>query len=797
MYKLGDKIIENCGNKAKFLSILKSKGYNIPLGVVIDFEEFKSIIKQQNLNFETIDKIEIPDELINRVVRNIPQGKLFAVRSSANIEDCRNISLAGRYLSFLNVPLNRESLKETIKNCFLSLYGTDNLDFYRKNKIDINKIEMSVIVQEMIESNVSGILFTINPTNGIDSQIVIEFSKGAGEVVSGTTVPERIVYDWIEEKYVEYPKINILGENAIRKIINLSLSLQQEIGFPIDVEFGVYDSKLYVFQVRPITKIEHKEIYSRYINNTDIVSRFMWSIDKKVVNNTMQKFFDTIKNINEEDSYNPLIIYKYSRVYWNLNYIKKVLENVPGYIERYVDDLFGVKIDYLDNGVENLLSKNKLNIIKRKNVIDIVLKQCVNTNEYREEKIEEINKYKARLEDLNTKEALKREILNLLYIFYDIKSVYIWQALIALMFKININDSLGFILNRTDINNLFIGIDNKYKDGPILHMWDSSRKIKNDSNRMKFFEENLDAEIFYLYRKDRENPAIKDFLTNFIDEFGYRSFDESDIVSKCYDEEILKVIKMYRDILELDDKYDSLIKLKQQNRLYEKTIEKTHKLVKKTQIKGIIKRIENAREYIRKENEIWDLVLIIQSTIRKYMLKLGSIYKAEYEIDNEEDIFYLDYIDIINDTPENMKNIINKNKIYYNSFKNYIPLQDIFPCSRPLIKMGYSKVYNGVGASFGKIEGRACIVNSKEELKNLRKSDILVTKYVDKDVFQNIDLSEVSGIVTEYGGMLCHLAINARENRIPCVVGIEDACNKIENKKMILVDGDTGEVKIK
>ena len=64
MYKLGDKILENCGNKAKYLSLLKSKGYNIPFGIVIDFEEFKNMISNQKLNFETIDKVEIPDELI-------------------------------------------------------------------------------------------------------------------------------------------------------------------------------------------------------------------------------------------------------------------------------------------------------------------------------------------------------------------------------------------------------------------------------------------------------------------------------------------------------------------------------------------------------------------------------------------------------------------------------------------------------------------------------------------------------------------------------------------------------------
>ena len=58
MYELGENIIDNCGNKAMFLSMLKAKGYNIPLGIVIDFEEFKKMVKEQNLNFDTISELK-------------------------------------------------------------------------------------------------------------------------------------------------------------------------------------------------------------------------------------------------------------------------------------------------------------------------------------------------------------------------------------------------------------------------------------------------------------------------------------------------------------------------------------------------------------------------------------------------------------------------------------------------------------------------------------------------------------------------------------------------------------------
>ncbi|MBO5477325.1 MAG: hypothetical protein J6A15_06205 [Clostridia bacterium] len=800
MYKLGDKVIENCGNKAKYLSILKSKGYNIPLGVVIDFEEFKNIIKLQKLNFETIDKIEIPDELVDRILSILPKDKQYAIRSSANIEDCRNISLAGRFVTFLNVVADKECIKDKIKSCFLSLYSQDNLQFYRKNKIDISKIEMNVIVQEMIESNVSGILFTVNPTNGKDTQIVVEFSKGAGEVVTGKAVPERIVYDWVEEKYIEEPKINLLGETSIKRIINISLNLQQEVGFPIDVEFGVYDSKLYIFQIRPITRVENKDVYHRFTNTTPIESRFMWSLDEKVYNTTTISFIKALKIMNDTEILKPIVDFKFSRIYWNLTLLKKVLENVPGYVERNIDELLDVKIDYLDNGKENLSSKKKINIFAKKNVMDLVKKQLVNIEEFRTAKLQEISTLRQELNTLENEKQLMDNLIKAINMLYDIKSIYTWQSYINFLYQVNINDSLEGILNKAEIKNLFEGVDDKYENGPTLHMWDSSRRIRTDAKRLKFFESNLDAEIYYLYRKDRENPLIKDFLTDFIDTYGYHSFNETDIIYKAYDEEILRVIKMYRDILELDDKFDPLRKLKQQNKVYEMTLDKIKENAKKSQVKGIFKDIDFIRDLIKRKNSLKDLILMAQNILRKYMIELGKIYKSKFIIDSEEDIFNLEYKYIINpvdsENVDQIKKMVSKNRIYLNSFRNYQPLNDIFPCSKQYINIDYSRNLKGIGASFGKISGRACIVNSKEDLKNLRRSDILVTKYMNQEIFKKINISDLAGIITEYGGMLCHLAINARENRIPCVVGLKDATKNIRNGENIIVNGDTGEVKV-
>ena len=105
-------------------------------------------------------------------------------------------------------------------------------------------------------------------------------------------------------------------------------------------------------------------------------------------------------------------------------------------------------------------------------------------------------------------------------------------------------------MNKVEIDNLLTAIYDKYENAPYLHMWDTSRKIRNDEEKLKFFENNLDAEIFYFYRKDKNNSNIKEFLSDFIDSFGYHAYDESDIVNKTFGEQILKVIRTYRDVLD-------------------------------------------------------------------------------------------------------------------------------------------------------------------------------------------------------------------------------------------------------
>ena len=782
VYMLKDKIIDNCGNKTMFLSILKAKGYNIPLGVVIDFEEFKTMVKNQGLDFDTISKLQIPDAIIDQIYNVLPNSKMFAIRSSANVEDRRNISFSGKFNTFLNVQRDKDEIKEKIKECFLSLYTPENLAYYKKNNVALEKVQMNVIVQEMIESNVSGILFTVNPTTGKDTQIVIEFSRGAGDTVTGSVTPERIIYDWKEQKYLEEPKINLLGDTSIRRIINIALSLQQELGFPIDLEFGVYDSKLYIFQLRPITKIEYKDIYYNFSTPSNYsYSPLVLSMNNKAYGAAFEKFINIVNTVYNVDKYKPTTFTKFSRFYWNVDQIKKIYENIPGYVERYLDEKLRVQVDYLDNGIQNFENRDKrIKVFSKDEKLFNNLKKEVSNIE------KELQK---------EKENSANAITTMVEKYVRIKELIVYIELIELAYQMNLNSKYGTVLNRAEIDSLILGVEDKHLNEPKLYMWDVSRKIKKDKEAYKFFEDNLDAEVFYLYRKDKNNPQIKEFLTDFIDRYGHYFFNTNDIIFPTYEEEILRIIKMFRDILDLDDSYDPLQTFKEENNKYEETLKTLQEEVKPAQYKNALKQIEYVRNIVSIKYEANYIALCTLASLRKELLNVGRNFKDNYFLDDENDILYLEYNDIMdNINPDSIKSITSINKIFFNSFRNYSPQEDIFPCEKQQMQLDYRKIIQGVGASFGKVRARACVVNSVEDAKKFRKADILVTKYLDADVLGNINVSQASGIVTEYGGVLCHFAINAREARIPCAVDVKDATTTIRNGEIITLNGDTGEV---
>jgi pyruvate,water dikinase len=217
------------------------------------------------------------------ILHNAQEPIFVAVRSSATTEDLAEASFAGQQESFLNVK-GDQKLIINIKKCFASLF-TSRACYYR-NKQGFKDVHASlaVVVQKMVDSTKSGVIFSKDP-NYKNDNIIMEAVWGLGEgIVSGTITPDKYVVNRqnmeitdikVADKKIaitrdssggetttklrdEKSKQQVLTKNEILRLAELALKLEDHYKKPQDMEFAIECSDIYLVQTRPITTIEKR-----------------------------------------------------------------------------------------------------------------------------------------------------------------------------------------------------------------------------------------------------------------------------------------------------------------------------------------------------------------------------------------------------------------------------------------------------------------------------------------------------------------------------------------------------------
>jgi len=228
------------------------------------------------LNKNTLDII--------KTGRDLP---FVAVRSSATAEDLPTASFAGQQATYLNIKGN-SPLLTAVKKCWASLF-TARAIFYRvKNNFPHNQVFISVIVQKMVNSEKSGVIFSVNPLNNNENEILIEAGWGLGEaVVSGAINPDEYIVmkedfeiknvnvqkqDWmftLDLNFGKTVKQNINGAKAESQVLNefeivklakLAKKIEKHYQKPQDLEFAIDGANIYIVQSRPITTLKKKGV---------------------------------------------------------------------------------------------------------------------------------------------------------------------------------------------------------------------------------------------------------------------------------------------------------------------------------------------------------------------------------------------------------------------------------------------------------------------------------------------------------------------------------------------------------
>ncbi len=257
---------EKLGGKAENLMLLKELELLVPDFLVIQSKQLMSLLPQEDLSgledligslgFGANEQKQV-EQFIHSIDLNpllyeqklnlyVQSSEKFAVRSSNSLEDGVSASWAGIFESYLNVK--SENILEAVKQCWCSAY-TESSFLYctmlqKKSFVDL---KVNVIVQKMVESQVSGVIFSRNPASG-DDYALVEFVKGYGDsLVSGHVNPERL---FIPNSYSKsFDNIPF----PIEKLIYGLRLAEGKLACDVDIEWAWDGKELYFLQVRPVT----------------------------------------------------------------------------------------------------------------------------------------------------------------------------------------------------------------------------------------------------------------------------------------------------------------------------------------------------------------------------------------------------------------------------------------------------------------------------------------------------------------------------------------------------------------
>lgn len=297
------------GGKGANLGEMTRAGFPVPNGFIITSSAYYDFIRENNLlvkikhllsttNFNDSKSLEqvsghikkmikegkLSDLLIKEIVSSYNKlggslnNALVAVRSSATAEDLPTASFAGQQETYLNVK-GDAVLIDKIKDAWASLYNSRAIFYRHQQKYDNIKIGIALVVQKMVESEKSGVMFTIDPINNDKSKVVIEAILGLGElIVQGEVIPDHYEVSKVnlsifnkkisaQEYYLKKQGVGNktiklskkeggrqkLSDNQIKLLAQIGKKIEKHYYFPQDIEWAVEKNKIYIVQTRAVT----------------------------------------------------------------------------------------------------------------------------------------------------------------------------------------------------------------------------------------------------------------------------------------------------------------------------------------------------------------------------------------------------------------------------------------------------------------------------------------------------------------------------------------------------------------
>jgi rifampicin phosphotransferase len=790
---------------------------------------------------EVIEGIAIPKNIEKEVIKHLSkfgEKNAYAVRSSATAEDLPLASFAGQQDTYLNI-IGREEIIKYIKKCWASLY-TDRAVIYRiQNNFDHRKVYLSVVVQKMIFSQASGIMFTADPITSNRKVLSIDASFGLGEaLVSGLVNPDiykvregRIIDKKIskkklaiykaenggtEEKELEDAKqdTQTLLDDSILQLEGIGRKIEAYFGCPQDIEWCLYENNFYIVQSRPITTLYpmppeindgknhvyisfgHRQMMTEAMRPLGL--SFFQTLFEQMINYRMieiggRLYMDTSREISS-----PL----------GSKFFIKGLDTVDILMKNALINLMKRKdfIKNLYNGKTAISSSRSMWIkwisdtIKyyRANDPAIVERQMDNTKALMMELEQSITKVSG--EELfhfifKSMNQIKDIVLNSYGLVFTGAYASYW-------INKNIEKWLGE-KNAADI--LAQSVSNNVTSEMGLELLDVADVVRQYPEVIEYFQNPRKETFFEDLASLEGGEAVSNRIKAFLKKYGMRCSAEIDITRTRWNENPTILIPAILSNIKVFAPNAHSVKfeqgLKEAKNKEQEILSRLQKLPRgKWKAKKAKKAISVLRNYVGYREFNKYILIWYEWIIKKALMKEADILVRKKVIQNREDIYYLTFDELMDVIKTNWLdyNIITKRKEDYEIFEKLTPHR-VITSDGKIITGEYNTdkipagALAGVPVSSGVVEGRARIVLKMEDAE-IEEGDILVTTFTDPS-WTPLFVS-IKGLVTEVGGMMTHGAVVAREYGLPAVVSVENATKLIKDGQRIRVNGKEGYVEL-
>jgi phosphoenolpyruvate synthase/pyruvate phosphate dikinase len=796
------KIAHLIGGKAASLGELLSRRFPVPPGFVVTTRAYDHFVSRNNLDGiirelkgphqaelvrRAFIEAEVPREVIEAIARAYRKlsKRRVAVRSSATAEDLPEAAFAGQHDTYLNVE-GLDAVINAIKGCWASLWSERAVLYREKKGIDHSRVKMAVIVQEIVDAEVSGVLFTANPVTGARKEVVINTYRGLGEaVVSGRVTPDHYVLaktrlGWrILEKHV-YGGSQVVDDKTLKKLASLGTSVQQLFGTPQDIEWAIENGRIYILQSRPITALPEPPPRLGRLQHTLILM--------------LAEFLP-------------------SRPYpLELAWVESIFQNAVGRVASY----FGIKVSSISEVFEEedgivVSVKSNFKIRPTLRVILAPIKTLILAARYKAsqwlndpllksfegelERVATVNVYDVSWNDLT---SLADNALTLTRYIGEIRRRYLPSTILsALILRLwlgalrrgKLFPTLMFACLRTKV----VEANEEIKRLTLV--------VRSDKELSKIFTNYDSRRILEVLRTDTRLRYFYNKLEEFLEKYGHREISGSMLISsgtwREKPEIVVDTIKSYLNV-EVNEHKDTCSKF---NEALSEVF--SNPLMRINGIKSVFKGLlENARELHRIREDTRFYAMKIVPVLRSLFAEAGRRLKAQGFINDADDVYYLKFSELkeidewspSSEKKDMIKRTIEKRKHKWESLRDKPFIDYRLLLARRRGRNIEGAVLTGIPASPGVAEGVVKVIRDAGEFYKLRPGDVLVSPYTTPAWTPLFRIA--SAVVTDSGGPLSHAAITAREYGIPAVVGTGQATKLLSDGIRVRVDGYQGAVYI-